>query len=68
LIEQNEAVMKARGGGPWVAIKGTRLDVRLPDERGDLPAGRELKNLWVSTYFLNALKAIGAAIVKGSGV
>lgn len=68
LIEQNEAVMRARGGDAWLAIKGTRLDVRLAEESADLPAGRALKGLWVSTYFLNALKAVGTAVVKGGSM
>ena len=61
-IEQNAAVMNARGGAPWLAVKNGRLDVRLRAERGGLPPLNELPRIWASSYFLNSLKSVGAAV------
>ena len=65
LIEQNEAVMRQRGGSAWIVLKGENLDVRFGEEGGKLPEGTEIRNPWVHTYFLNALKRVGACVYYG---
>lgn len=65
LIEQNEAVMRERGGSAWVVVKDDRLDVRFLEEGADLPDRSALRKPWVHTYFLNALKRIGGWVYYG---
>ena len=67
LLEQNLDVMERRGGGPWITVKGGKLDVRYKDEAAGLPSPDELNDLWVNSYFLGALKAIGATLRKPNG-
>ena len=62
LIIQNQAVMQARGGSAWIALKGQTIAVGFKENTGALPARDELSLLWTNTYFLNALKTIGYQI------
>lgn len=63
VLQQNQAVMQARGGAPWIKVEGDKLSVRF---RGDdfppLPSQSELRALWVNSYFLGSLKAIGRSL------
>ncbi|MDI1478731.1 hypothetical protein [Polyangium sp. y55x31] len=65
VLEQNEAVMNARGGAaPWVKIDRGKLDVRFRgDDWPSLPSRSEMPDLWTNSYFLNSLKAIGRSVV-----
>ncbi|MRG96871.1 hypothetical protein [Polyangium spumosum] len=65
VLEQNEAVMRARGGAaPWVKIDRGKLDVRFRGDDGPpLPSRKELPHLWTNSYFMNSLKAIGRTVV-----
>jgi hypothetical protein len=65
LIEQNDAVMRERGGSVWIVLKGDCLDVRFLDQDGELPDRSTIRAPWVHTYFLNALKRIGGWIYHG---
>ncbi len=66
LMEQNAVVMEARNGSsPWVKVVDGKLEVRYLDEAGNLPGSRDLPHLWRSTYFLNSLKAVWAALQEG---
>lgn len=65
LIEQNKAVMDQRDGSAWIVLKGDRLDVRVPAEDRDLPTRKDIRSFWVHTYFLNALKRVGACVYHG---
>lgn len=62
LLEHNAAVMKDRGGAPWVSLDQSKLNVRLREETGELVPRDVLPYLWRDTYFLNSLKAIGATV------
>ncbi len=64
--KHNAAVMKSRGGAPWISIENRRLHVRLREHGGPLPERNELPFLWTSTYFINALKTLGN-LVYGKG-
>jgi hypothetical protein len=65
--DQNAEVMKTRGGAPWLAIERGRLKVRLREESGFLPEADELPALWVNSYFINSLKAIGRKLAGRRG-
>jgi hypothetical protein len=65
--DQNAEVMKTRGGAPWLAIERGRLKVRLREESGFLPEARELPALWINTYFINSLKALGRKVTGRRG-
>lgn len=59
LLQQNHAVMQARGGAAaWVEEQNKRLRVRMKEERGELPPREELSTLWRFPYFLNSLAAV----------
>lgn len=59
LIAQNRAVMQQRGGlCAWIEEQNGELKVRMPEERGELPAGSVLPTLWRFPYFLTALAAV----------
>jgi hypothetical protein len=59
MLEQNKAIMKARGGDAWVKFKNRQLDVRFLGGREALTSKKELPDLWIYPYFINSLKAIG---------
>lgn len=62
LVEQNAAVMDARGGAPWISIASGKLNVRFRDEQGDLPGRSELPELWRFSYFLDSLRTVVATV------
>ena len=62
IVQHNEYVMQRRSGGAWVAIKNDRIEVRYSDQTGEPMDGAELPNGWRNTYFLDALKSVGAAV------
>jgi hypothetical protein len=67
VVQHNEYVMQRRSGGAWVAIKNDRIEVRYSDQTGEPVAAAELPDAWRNTYFLNALKSVGASVfMKGS--
>lgn len=63
LLEQNAAVMMARGGAqPWVRLDGRRLDVRYRDETAALIAADDLPTAWRNTYFINSLHTVATTL------
>jgi len=59
LLAWNEQVMQTRGGGPWARIgDGRRLDVRYRGAEQPLPKEHELTELWMNSYFVDALKSV----------
>ena len=58
LIQQNKAVMQARGGAAWIEEQNGKLRVRVAEERGSLPERKELTDLWRFPYFLNSLRSV----------
>ena len=58
LIQQNKAVMQARGGAAWIEEQNGKLRVRVAEERGSLPERKELADLWRFPYFLNSLRSV----------
>ena len=59
LLAWNEQVMQTRGGAPWVRIgDGRRLDVRYRGTEQLLPKEHELPELWMNSYFVDALKSV----------
>ena len=59
LLSWNEVVMQIRGGAPWARIAdGRRLDVRYRGVEQLLPERDELSELWMNSYFINALKDV----------
>jgi len=67
VVQHNEQVMQRRSGGAWVAVKNDRIEVRYSDQTGEPVAAAELSDAWRNTYFLNALKSVGASVfMKGA--
>jgi hypothetical protein len=62
VIRHNEQVMQRRSGGAWLTIKNDRIEVRYSDQTAEPMDARELPDAWRNTYFLNALKTVGAAV------
>ena len=62
IVQHNEHVMQRRSGGAWVAIKNDRIEVRYSDQTGEPMDGADLPDGWRNTYFLDALKSVGAAV------
>lgn len=62
LFEQNQAVMTARGGAPWIEKREGNLHVRFRDEQGRLPDRDELSSLWRFPYFLGSLRTVASAL------
>jgi len=62
LIDQNRAVMAARGGAPWVEVQENRISVKFREESGWLPKGDELPSLWRHSYFLDSLRIHALAL------
>jgi hypothetical protein len=62
LVEQNRAVMQARGGLAWIILKEGRVSVNFKENAGELPAKEDISILWTNSYFLNALKMVGFQI------
>ncbi len=66
LLEQNAFVMQQRGGSPWVAQAAGRLQVNYRPGEAGLAEPAELYGELHYSYFLGALKSIGAQ-VQGLG-
>jgi hypothetical protein len=62
ILDQNRAVMAARGGAPWVEKRDGRLHIRLREEAGELPAKSKLSELWMFPYFLDAPRQVARAL------
>lgn len=67
LLEQNDAVMRARGGAGWLDHVGADLRARLFQHPVDLPTRASLATLWRNSYFLDALRWIGSDIASLRG-
>ena len=65
--QHNAAVMKSRGGAPWISIENRRLQVRLREHGDPLPELTELPTLWTNTYFINTLKILGHLVYGEAG-
>lgn len=65
LIQQNKAVMLARGGAAWIEEERGKLKVRVAEERGNLPRREDLPDLWRFPYFLDSLCSV-AGTLKGN--
>jgi len=62
LLQHNAAIMKERGGSPWVTLDQGKLNVRLREETGELARADDLPYSWRNSYFLNSLKIVGARV------
>ncbi|MGO9708530.1 MAG: hypothetical protein ACLQBL_06695 [Polyangiaceae bacterium] len=62
LVEQNRAIMEARGSASWVEVRDDRFHVRFHEERGDLPQRDDLATMWRHSYFLDALRSVTGQI------
>ncbi len=64
LLEQNNAVMKARSGAaPWAELKDGKIQVRFKDEQpGTLPKAVDLPEYWRNPYFIDAMRSIAFAL------
>ena len=59
LLCWNEVVMQIRGGAPWARIGAKRrLDVKYRGAERLLPDKDELPDLWMNSYFIDALKNV----------
>lgn len=63
LLSQNEAIMTARGGRPWVEHENGHLKVHFFDDDAPSPSERrDLPQLWRNTYFINSLKRVARTV------
>lgn len=62
LLEQNDAVMRSRGGAGWLDHRGAELRSRFFQRPSDLPDRGSLPTLWRNSYFLDALRWVGAGL------
>jgi len=69
LIDQNRAVMEARGSAaPWVEIRDGKLHVRFLEESGSqLPERSELPSLGINSYFIDSLRTIAMQVEGRNG-
>lgn len=59
LVSWNEVVTRTRGSAPWARIgDGRRLDVRYRGPERLLPGTDEIQDLWMNSYFIDALKDV----------
>lgn len=59
LLSWNEVVTTTRGSAPWARIgDGRRLDVRYRGPERLLPSTDEIQDLWMNSYFIDALKDV----------
>ena len=59
LVSWNEVVTGTRGSAPWARIgDGRRLDVRYRGPERLLPGTDEIQDLWMNSYFIDALKDV----------
>lgn len=62
MLDQNTAVMAARGGAAWVELADGRLRVRFHDDAGHLPPREDLANLWRFPYFIESLRTVASTL------
>jgi hypothetical protein len=67
LLDQNDAVMRSRGGVGWLERAGSTLRARVSLQAADLPERDQLSRLWRNSYFLDALRWLGADIESLGG-
>lgn len=65
LVDLNAAVMRRRGGAPWVEWRDGRLDVRLGDEPSELPSLDRLHADFAHSYYLDPLRRLIVAWQDG---
>lgn len=58
LVRLNRLVMEDRSGSAWLTLENGVFRVRYRAEDAVLPSGRDLRNLWRYTYFLESLRSI----------
>lgn len=59
LVSWNEVVTRIRGSAPWARIgDGRRLDVRYRGPERLLPGTDKIQDLWMNSYFIDALKDV----------
>lgn len=64
LLRQNRAVMRQRGGAPWLEWEGDRLKVRVPNDRATLPERlAEHCQAWENSYFIGSFLCIAREAV-----
>lgn len=66
-IEQNAAVMAARGGAGWVEAAADGIRVRYDDRPQPLPDRAALRRLWVFPYFIPSLHSMARMITGARG-
>jgi hypothetical protein len=64
LIDFNTAVMKRRGGAPWIRREKSALRVEYREDGADLAAPSTLEAPWQNTYFINALYGVKRALAS----
>ncbi len=62
VLDQNRAVMAARGGAPWIEARQDMLHVRFREEQGALPKRAGIPALWRFSYFLDSLRSIAGVL------
>jgi hypothetical protein len=63
LISINSVVMKARGSaGAWIEVRNDLFHVNFREDRSDLPARKDVPQLWRSSYFLDSLRTVTADV------
>lgn len=58
LVQQNRAVMDARGSAAWIELRNEQFHVRFQEERGELPSRAELPGMWRYSYFIDSLRTM----------
>jgi hypothetical protein len=65
LLRQNRAVMRQRGGAPWLEWEGDRLKVRVTNDRAMLPKSlAEHCQSWENSYFIGSFLSIAREAVR----
>jgi hypothetical protein len=63
MLQQNSAVMAARGGAAaWAELAEGCVRVRFHDEADKLPAREALKDLWRFPYFIESLRTVASTL------
>jgi hypothetical protein len=62
LLELNLKVMEARRAAPWVRMTNGSIDVRYGGAETLLPDREEMADLWLNSYFIDALKVVTAQV------
>lgn len=59
LLAWNRLVMAARSSAPWVTMGDNgRVNARFPRPEHALPDKKNLKALWINSYYIDSLKAV----------